>query len=123
MAQFKVKTVVFNGVWANIELEDGRKVSGNKEKEPKFGEIKDGDTIDGDIKEWSKDGKTSLFFNFTKAAGNGGSKFPPKDVAWEKRKASLECAIELIKHNTKEPVKDSVVLVLAETFHTYINQK
>jgi len=120
--KYTIKTIVFNGDWANIEFSDGTKASANKSTTPAFAEMKDGQEVELDIKTTEKDGVKKNWANLPKT--NGGVKaFAPKDVAWEKRKASLECAIKLITHNTVEPVKAGVVLTLAEEFHNYINQK
>jgi len=120
--KYTIKTIVFNGDWANIEFADGTKASANKVTTPAFADMKDGQEVELDIKTTEKDGVKKNWANIPKVAGAKGS-FAPKDVAWEKRKASLECAIKLITHNTVEPVKSGVVLTLAEEFHTYINQK
>ena len=49
-----------------------------------------------------------------------GKAFPAKDWTYEKRRASLECAVELGK---AKGVSATDVIKVAETFFTYLNQK
>lgn len=121
MAKMRIKTITHNGKWTNIEFEDGVKASANNETSPAFKYMKDGQEVDLVLNETEKDGVKKTWANLPKVAG-AGAKFPPKDVAWEKRKASLECAINAAKFTGTE-IKSEKILLLAETFHTYINQK
>ena len=119
--KYTIKTITFNGDWANIEFADGTKASANKATTPAFATMKDGDEVELDIKTTEKDGAKKNWANLPKAAGSKGA-FTPKDVSHEKRIASLECAIEAAKLTGTE-IKSEKLLALAETFHTYINQK
>jgi len=115
-----IKTIVFNGDYANITLTDGKQVSGNTAKEPRFKDLKEGQEVDFDIKEWTKkDGSTMLFANFPKAGGGFGGKFPPKDYTFLKREASLREAVAC-----KEGIEDDQkTLARAESFYQYLNKK
>lgn len=81
MEKVTIKSIVHNGKYANIELTDNRKISGNSEKEPKMLELKALQDVELDIKEWTNpQGVKMLFCNFPKPQGTGNPfKVQPKD--------------------------------------------
>ena len=97
-----------------IELADGRK----------------GSSFDSDAIKWTgemelevKPGKEyngvmQYYFSIPKPVG----KFPMKDYTFDKRKASLECAIETAKAGIVK-VSSEDILKVAEAYFTYLNKK
>jgi hypothetical protein len=80
-------------------------------------ELKEGQEVNIQEKEWNGK-KTYTFYPIKEKAGGKG--FPQKDWQYEKRRSSLECAVELGKASG---AKATDVIKVAETFFTYLNQK
>lgn len=112
-----VKKETAKGVFYTIELSDGRKGISSEDLTGKMGmetelEIKEG-------KEYN--GEKQYYFNSPKVQGQGGGKFPQKDWSYEKRKTSLENAVN---HCLKKPeLTTEQVLQVASKFFDYLNQK
>ena len=98
-----------------IELEDGRVGSAFIPEALNWsGEI------ELDIKDAGEyKGVKKYYFNLPKESKG---KFPSKDWTFEKRKASLECAIKASELAAAKIESDNILKV-AEKFYTYLNQK
>lgn len=122
MAKFKVKTIVHNGEWTNLDFDSGEKASVNNSKEARIKSVNPGDEIEGELKEWkNKKGEISIFFNYPKEGGGSG-KFPQKDWPFEKKKAALDAAIQSVKL-VEQKVTSLNIVALAETYFLYLNTK
>lgn len=112
------KTKTDNNPVIEIELEDGRKGSAfdslflglplNEEIEI---EIKEGKEYNGEKR-----------YYFLMPGAKSQKKLYSKDWNFEKRKISLECAINAIQL-TDEKVKTESILALSEKFYEYLNKK
>ena len=124
MEKVKIKSVIDTGKKWNdksiyrIELEDGRNGSSFDPDSLKWsGEI------ELEIKEGKEyEGKKQYIFNSANKSQNSG-KFPQKDYAFEKRKTSLECAIEAGKISESPAINSEKILIIAELFYQYLNKK
>lgn len=99
-----------------VELADGRQCKF-------FGEwpdtLKDGGDISVELKEGKEyNGHKDLIMNIVKP--KDGKAFSPKDWKYEKRKTSLECAVELGKSNG---AKATDILKVADVFYEYLNKQ
>ena len=119
METTKVKTCVFSKDYIKdgktskihiVETEDGK--TGQS-----WEELKEGQEVNIQEKEWNGNKSYTFYPVKDKPAGKG---FPAKDWAYEKRRASLECAVELGKASG---AKAADVVKVAELFFTYLNQK
>lgn len=106
-----------------ISLEDGRKGSAfTNDALSWHGEIELDIKDAGDYK-----GEKRFYFNLPKQPQQG--KFPAKDWTFEKRKCSLELAIQVKEHEIKSHENDGMkydhklILQVAELFYGYLNQK
>lgn len=124
METVKVKTAIDSGKKyndkpiVNIELEDGRKGAGF---DAKFLEY-NGKEVELEIKEGKEyNGQKQYIFNLPKEkTAQAAGKFPAKDWTFEKRKAALECAVNV---HAGGMVDDNKVLATANNFLTFLNQK
>lgn len=123
MEKVKIKSVINSGKkWQDkavykVELEDNRS----------------GSTFEADAMNWKGEmeldikegkeyqGKKQLIFNLPKVAGAG--RFPQKDYAFEKRRASLESAIETAKLKLGSELKSKEILEVAELYFNFLNKK
>lgn len=112
-----VKKETSKGVFYTIELSDGRKGSTSDDLTTKLGM-----EVELDVKDAPEyNGQKQYYFNLPKAQGQGGGKFPAKDWSYEKRRASLENAVN---HCSKRPeLTTDQVLQVASKFFEYLNQK
>ncbi len=123
MEKIKIKTVIDTGKKYqdksifSIELEDGRKGSSFESDALKWSgemelEIKEG-------KEYQ--GQKQFIFSLPKPQNQKGN-FPMKDYTFDKKKASLECAINSIKL-TDNKVTSVNIIALATEYFNYLNTK
>jgi hypothetical protein len=111
-----VKKETAKGVFYTIELSDGRKGISSEDLTSKIGmetelEVKDGKPYENVMQ---------YYFNSPKTQNQGG-KFPAKDWSYEKRRSSLENAVN---HCSKKPeLTTDQVLQVASKFYEYLNQK
>jgi len=124
MEKVKIKSVIDSGKKWNektiftIELEDGRTGTSFEPDALKWKGEMELDIRDG--KEYQ--GVKQLIFNLPKQNNSNQKGFAQKDFVYEKRKASLECAIDAIKVSELQ-VKHEQILTLADTFFAYLNKK
>jgi hypothetical protein len=124
MEKVKIKTCIDTGKKTKkdtpiieILLEDGRKGSGF---DSAFMGIKPSDEIEIEIKQAPDYNNEKRFYFMIPGKQNPGSKFPQKDWTFEKKKASLELAVNWC--NGKE-INTSDMLKCAHVFFDYLNKK
>lgn len=124
MEKVKVRTAVDSGKKTkdgkpvvNITLEDGRNGAGF---DAAFIEM-NGKEVELDIKEAPEyNGEKKFWFNLPKEKSQQAGKFPPKDWTFEKRKAALECAVNV---HAGGMTTDDKVLATANNFLNFLNSK
>ena len=101
----------------NIELEDGRKGSAFDNL---FLGLDIGQEYEIDIREGKEyNGQKQYIFNMPGQKKKGFS----KDWTYDKRKTSLECAIESLKLSDKKDVTSNQIIELSKKFYSYLNEK
>jgi len=124
MEKVTIESIAHNGKYANIKLTDGREVSGNSESEPKFKDLKAGETVELEFKDWIKPGTDikKIFASFPKATAAGDAKkFAPKDKSYDAAIAAAHATgqmLSLTKDAGKEKFDE-----LFEHIHTKIMSK
>lgn len=122
MEKVKIKSVVNSGrEWEGkkiftVELEDGRK--GDTFAQDALNWVGE---MELEIKESEYNKQKQYKFALPKQANIKGG-FPTKDYTFEKRKTSLECAINSIKLTDKQ-VTSTNIIALANEYFNYLTQK
>lgn len=104
----KIKSIVQNGIWYNVNLEDGRAFGCNSEKNPKtkaaLDDIVSGKNTSSEIEcdLVSKDGKNWMFDIKDQAPGKSGGKFAPKNERAIIAQSSISSAIDFYKGTTAD---------------------
>lgn len=124
MEKVTIESIVHNGKYANIKLKDGREVSGDSSSDAKFKDLKEGDSVELEFKEWVKPGTDikKLFVSFPKTVAAGDAKkFAPKDKSYDAAIAAAHATgqmLSLTKDAGKEKFDE-----LFEHIHTKIMSK